>query len=437
MSWTFKAPPKWEGLYGFTAVEKALRAQFATGPALGTNEEGHAVRCGADLVALQALGGLHAAHPIYIGTEQITALPPVEQDAMQIIEEAALPFPAVFFDFCSARGPARLPLFLGDDSYAVAMYGVLVAEIAAYEGVTWGAGRQIIPLGCGIAFEQHRLMGANPGVVRYPAQRDGESTYPAAPMGAVMTHCTGEMPHEWDIMRFTAKMEGYPEPIRTAAITGPYSELAVLDSPLANEVKWPLREGDNGYFLGGTGTLVEQVWNTREGWETAGDVEGLSGVAWEARQEAKLQALLVYAMAEYAARCLYLLDSANVELVTAPVSRQVRRQAERSGTGIASVVDVRRTQVGANRSTGTGQKRNYSHRFERRSYYRHVTRGSHYKPDHVKPCQRRDPKTGELTCPDGCRREFVPATWVGQSGPMVPKSRRLSIPSPTREEDAA
>jgi hypothetical protein len=129
---------------------------------------------------------------------------------------------------------------------------------------------------------------------------------------------------------------------------------------------------------------------------------------------------------------LYFLDAHNVTLAAAQVSRQVRRKAQREGTPIAQTVRVAATQVRRDRKPGKGGTANYSHRFERKGYTRHVTKGSHAKADLMKPCYRRDPKTNEPTCPDGCRREWVPPTIVGDENlPFVPKTRIVPGPNAT------
>lgn len=144
-------------------------------------------------------------------------------------------------------------------------------------------------------------------------------------------------------------------------------------------------------------------------------------------------AVMVLKQAEAVIDSLYFLDSHNVAIEDAQVSRQVRRRAERSGgeIQIARVVRVGPTKVRRTPTKDKGGTANYSHRFERRGYTRHVTKGSHAKADLIQPCYRRDAQ-GELTCPNGCRREWVPPTIVGDEElPFVPKSR--VVPGPNTE----
>lgn len=144
-------------------------------------------------------------------------------------------------------------------------------------------------------------------------------------------------------------------------------------------------------------------------------------------------AVMVLKQSEAVIDSLYFLDSHNVAIEDATVSRQVRRRAERSGgeIQIAQVVRVGPTKIRRTPTKDKGGTANYSHRFERRGYTRHVTKGSHAKADLIQPCYRRDAE-GNLTCPNGCRREWVPPTIVGDEElPFVPKTR--VVPGPNTE----
>ena len=164
---------------------------------------------------------------------------------------------------------------------------------------------------------------------------------------------------------------------------------------------------------------------------------GLTATEFETLPEAPARSILADAVmvlkqSEAVIDSLYFLDSHNVTIEDADVSRQVRRRAERSGgeIQIARVVRVGPTKIRRTPTKDKGGTANYSHRFERRGYTRHVTKGSHAKPDLIQPCYRRDAE-GNLTCPNGCRREWVPPTIVGDEElPFVPKSRRLPGPNP-------
>lgn len=66
------------------------------------------------------------------------------------------------------------------------------------------------------------------------------------------------------------------------------------------------------------------------------------------------------------------LQSANVDLETTPVTRQVRRQAERKGYNISSRVYVRSPRHPRNPIV-SGDHINFSHRFEVRGHYKHYS----------------------------------------------------------------
>lgn len=452
--------PKWEGLYGFKPVWRDCYRQFNESAPIAETSETEAagvdVYSGADIVSLQALGALINAHPIYVGTEQIMALPPLEDDPMQVIDDAALPFPIIFLDFCSARGPALLPVLLGDDRYMVEMYGAIIADShpmvaesaesftipqdmtrVGWTASTIGGGRAIIPFGTGVVWKRNRIMGVDEEErVRHPAEADGTPMVAASTIGSVNTRTPPDV-DRWKCAVSRVEVHNFPSPLWTGYVQMPYRGLKLVESPIENEVSWTPRDGDLGTFFGGPGMVVNQCLQYIKDGEDKREHESLREPEdlndWNSQEESKMVALLAYGMAEYAARVLYLLDAANVDLSPAPVTRQIRRQAERTGTGIASVVTIRRTQVRRKSGESTGNKRNFTHRFERRWHYRHITRGPHYRLDYVKPCTRRDPTTGELTCPDGCRRELVKSTWVGDDSlPMKPKTRRLP-PPPTKE----
>ncbi len=143
------------------------------------------------------------------------------------------------------------------------------------------------------------------------------------------------------------------------------------------------------------------------------------------------------------------LEAGHVHTLAEPVSRQVRRQAERKNQVIPLVVEIARrsTRRGTGRHAGAQE---HSHQWEVAGGYHHVTRGPHVRcsacrgedlacgrchgsgrdPDLVRPCLRRDLATGELTCPDGCRREWVGPDIQGPPGaPLKPKVRHLPVAS--------
>jgi hypothetical protein len=150
-----------------------------------------------------------------------------------------------------------------------------------------------------------------------------------------------------------------------------------------------------------------------------------------------------------AVNTLYMLNSANVTTVPRTLERREQKRAEKRGWNVADVVYVHRTK---RRYEKTGEhigEREFSHQFDVSAHFRHFTKGPHVwcrvcqskelpgvvcsachgtglDPEKVKPCSRIDESTGELTCPNGCRREFVPHYVKGpEDAPYVPKVRKL------------
>jgi hypothetical protein len=120
-------------------------------------------------------------------------------------------------------------------------------------------------------------------------------------------------------------------------------------------------------------------------------------------------------------KVLYLLDSTNVELAPAPVTRQVRRNAERQGARIAWTVRLRQT-TRAEQGDQPAGTREYSHRFEVRGNFAHYAAGTwlyeHSAPEEIKPC----PRCGT------CRRVWRPAHIKGpRDRPLAIKIRRIEF----------
>ena len=156
--------------------------------------------------------------------------------------------------------------------------------------------------------------------------------------------------------------------------------------------------------------------------------------------------------AERVIGALYLLEAANVQMVPRELPRRDKKRQEKRGWRIPLVVRVdrpsRRVYSGTN-GNGDGTPRDFSHQFEVIGHYNHVKRGhsaactvcngkrtqdlvcprchdTGLDPDKIKPCTRIDVTTGEKTCPDGCRKIWIPAYWKGpENKPMVVKTRKI------------
>jgi hypothetical protein len=118
----------------------------------------------------------------------------------------------------------------------------------------------------------------------------------------------------------------------------------------------------------------------------------------------------------YAATALYFLESANVELVDTPVSRQERRAAERKGGRVTLTVHVR-TPKRRLRSDPSGHHIDYSHRFEVRGHYKHFPVGTKLA-DSAPTKLVTHPTLGQ------CRRIWCPPFVKGpEDKPLIPKVR--------------
>lgn len=120
-------------------------------------------------------------------------------------------------------------------------------------------------------------------------------------------------------------------------------------------------------------------------------------------------------------RALWLLEMSNVEIVDAPVTRQMRRSAQRQQGQIAMTVHIasnRKQYLPRDADTETGEERHveYSHRFRVRGHPAHFplgTRMADSRPDMVRPCAR----CGK------CRRIYVPPYIKGpEEKPLILKS---------------
>lgn len=138
-----------------------------------------------------------------------------------------------------------------------------------------------------------------------------------------------------------------------------------------------------------------------------------------------LQSCIVAAGYAFAALCLWESPCAVVEPV--PVSRQVRRAAEREGSEIALCVMVRRKY--RKRTPGsTTNARDYSHRFDRAGHWKHHPAGTRIADN--RPELIRDWVDAEGRAHPQSRRIWCPPTVIGDEAlPYVPKERALVVPS--------
>ena len=429
--------PKWEGLHSFNRVwDDAVETTLGEDGNIGGLP---ILSC---VAALAARSGktLAKCHPINFGCAQLEAVMGImEADGVnpwEFLADTNLPFDELFLDY-SAIGsrPAGIPW--GDDETLV-LYG---ASVAYSSEATTSAATHNRPYASYSAGQKH--------IVPY-----GTDVLLADDQVATRVGHIDSDGNEFDISRATSLGEfalfddvtdAVPQFI---AVSSRAAESASSGEVKMNEVRCaipvrslPALAASFGYGLeapvfadapaGATIFVGAQPDLLRLLEAQPNDGEGikfpipLDAAPEQTQRNLINDAIMVLAQAVVVIDSLYFLDSHNVAVEEAVVSRQVRRAAARSGgeVRIANVVRVAPTKVTRNPNKPRGGTANYSHRFERRGYTRHVTRGSHAKADLMRPCYRRD-QEGNPTCPNGCRREWTPATIVGSEDlPFVPKAR--------------
>lgn len=428
--------PKWEGTFSFDKCHNDVRAVLEDAPIMGQStapewqNEPFETSSGVTGVNLAAWMAMGQARPIFIGEEQVLALP--NELPTDYVETARAPFKSTYFDFSTVRGPARVPFGMdGDDSdpgeYHLEMPGALVVQYAtrkeyietfgpdyAYDESTspFGAGLSVIPFG------SRFFVNGNPAHLK----EEGIMP-PYAPMGMVSFELHTQKPVLFSGVAQQPKENGTIEPVPLAFIG----------------IRYPMNEfGFPGTVTFGAAQQIRRLVNLDNGEDPEdtsrdmqAEVDGFKDLNLVLKDHPEMldtiraEAGIITHMSFLALRAMYLLDAANVSLEDAPLSRQVRRNAERKNIGISKVVRVYRSSKREPKVTHqTVSGKDFSHRFERRGHYNHVTKGPQFKKDYIKLCSRRDPKTGELTCPDGCRRVWIPDTVVGpEDKPFIPKTR--------------
>lgn len=445
--------PRWEGLHSFDRVWDACATEAVEKGITQSKERiVISVRSG---INQRAARHLVEAHPINFGRAQFSAIRGIIQndgvDPWEFLADYRPAFPTLYLDFSDAMGrPSELAL---DSDFKYTLYGAVVAG-----STTGDEGMVIIPFGTTHIRNGNEEVDPN-GTLEGGDPNDhhrGGTLYAPSKAAAIGSLNIG-----------TQMIDLQPDgSFGSSTDTGPL--LSLMANPMGNEIAdfgficpvsylrdtvephdgtWPLiRKAPAdakvlaGSHLAGNYLMRELVTlpgdlefpmafdSTLDRLTEGKDADTRQSIDF-ARQSYEFDSWRVVYSSLAVMDALYFLDSHNVTLGEATVSRQVRRRAEREGIQIAQTVRVAATRV-RDRRPGKGGTANYSHRFERKGYTRHVTKGSHAKADLMKPCYRRDPKTNELTCPDGCRREWVPPTIVGDENlPFVPKARIVPGPS--------
>jgi hypothetical protein len=412
--------PAWEGAPGYYAIARALMRMIEL-PALGSNAEGVDIISAADLAAFQGIVALEESHPVYVGPHQLEVLPPwsassdreAVASALRFAAEMPLPFDPLFLDFTAENGD---PYWSVVGERAFGLFGaVMFRATNSPKGALVNAGQlAIVP--CGVIMDDGEKRQS-------PWALAPDILMPRQAAAGLVIIGGDRQPAGGELWLGESGYAGYMGPsvnerMVTLGVTVPV-EIAA-DENVAFDVAARVIAGTGGNMQPLIGVMRgEPVGRVALGEVAPGFAGDVDAVIKESR--------LVLHLALDALRAMFLLDSTNVELVPASVSRQVRRAAERSEgrTRIAMTVRVKHRQRTERPARARAGKRTFSHSFERIGTYRHVTRGPQAKPEHMRPC----PEDDELHRASGgrCRRYWVSSSVVdaGPGKPFIPKTRRV------------
>lgn len=431
--------PTWAGTHSFAKAAAACRqgadVEWVT-PARSTEE----LLSPAGLLYLKATTYMPRAHPIVVAPGQVDALPAMtHREAHDVAKVTHLPFPVVYFDFTDANGatPHGDIRFISDDDDAIPIDATLNHEMTAnlVGALVWESDD-----------EEAKSLGA-PGVegrrlMILPFHQTDD------PRGGA-----------WQIETYGLVCIGGPALLDDCSI-----EVKGATRVPVRGVASLLRDSDlTGWVIPAMpAQLITEV-AARETSTSMGAVElaMCSGATW--------------ALSVAVLQVMHFMGSVNVDVTpeAAPMHKREVKRANKRGWKIASTVTIRR-RTARPRKDPTGASRDYAYQFERAAHENHVKRGPHVRcapcrgegqserwfaagvevggpglfevegtrvnaeverrtcegcngtgldPAKIKPCIRRDTE-GNLTCPDGCRREFVPSTVVGPADkPLMLKTR--------------
>lgn len=399
--------PDVEGTYAFDQVWSTnanlldlvmdTRAMQLRASKLGyfPNEESLRPLGGTARNAFYVLSSLQRAHPITVDPEQINVLPHWEsiEECIDYATHVRLPFETVFLDCELPTRQARDTASIVGDHYRIfggiaGTDGDCLIIIPFGEGTTKTGGKVVkaeddswtnhsihadyLPLGA-VVFN----LAKDPEAERVDDVFDNSKPFHAE-NGTSMS--VEYKKWEFDLRWLSQQIESH-NPDTPGFQLDPECPLTGAPSPCRIAVIPPR-------------------------WDTASDAN-LAGTA----------ALLFVGAAEIL-KVLYFLDTPNIEIVDAPVSRQVRRQAERSGATIAKTIFVRHNTKRSSRDDD-GEHIDYSHRFEVRGHWKYYPEGTQIadaRPDLL----RYVPGRGM------CRKIWCPPFVKGDpEKPLVLKTRRL------------
>ena len=402
---------------GAPSFHKAWEGTLANLP-LETDRRGQTLRySAAGLVYRRALPRFPNAHPLSILPEQVNAIPMM--DVPEVVEYGQivdLPLDPLYIDFTDERGRG------------------LVLDLRGLN-----------------------LRGFNERYERAAKEAGLDRAIPAAHIVGVLLYSTHEQDDEAGkrglvAVPFTSTKYGVESPggmmidrsdppRRNMTVAGAHSIETGMTIDGTVTVYGP------GAWTAGTPTLPASVCPALPK-DVARDAElwdGADGIA-----------ALTYVATERALSCIQMLASANVEIVSARTTMEKRdvKRADKRGWPIADTVFVRvpRRRVRRHPDAEDSNDRStrvFTHRFEVVGHHKHFQhgaavvcrvcmgrdddqpkcercKGTGLDPAKITPCARRDEATGELTCPNGCRKVWNPPAIKGpEDKPLVPKARRV------------
>ena len=354
-----RSDTRWEGSRAYGPATRLAHAIIDQPPSTLTPEE--------QLIGRTLGGMLHAARPVVCPPDQLAAISDdVFDDLGQAFEyamAARLPFEVTFFDFLDESGN-------GPDM-----------GLHLVEGGGFNLGFELRGVVAGELPEEQRT-------VFLPIA--GHRGHPPEELGAAFV--------DWSA---SERASAVPSRWRESIPAGDGRDLEVT--------------------LMSVSAAMQALHETPRG--VPGALLGCVRAEQGGQSNAELQAVLATATAaavRLALKALYLLDSANVELGAVPVSRQVRRHAERTGGQIAWTVKIRPPQQLEREDRQSA--RDYSHRFEVRGNFAHHREGSwlyeHSTAEDIRPC----PRCGR------CRRVWRASHVKGPADrPLAIKIRRVEF----------
>jgi hypothetical protein len=432
-------PGSWETRWeGARTYAKALGATVGENPRMeDMYKPGQAM-----VNARQMLYSLASAHPVVIDPEQMNALDDEDwsvAEAHDYARMAHLPFEPVYLDF-GGHDKVMVDCALGQAQ----LFGALVWRDSNVPGEPLS----VAPFG---AFEYINAL-----MMMYAIEQHGWSNERATKILNISTTPTQAyqplVEHQWKyqspgIVHFgselTAPVDSPKFVRRTVPITnsgGTWDVGRMYGTPQALSALGEPRLTDDRSIaiVMATGLIAPELENLGDDGK-AHLVEHL-GTGWTVEQAVEYlvpgftdmmekYCELLAKMAERALLGLYFIENAPVEISQAPMSRQVRRAAERNGTKLASIVAIRPSS-GGRRHEEPAESRDWEYCIERRGHFRHIhSNNRHYqnRPDLVKPCHRCEREyalgTEGVESAD-CIKQWIEPTIVGdRSKPLKQKVR--------------